>query len=55
VPRPDSSSKGSPPQAAGYSEQRQITVSVQLLVVGAMLLDRCDEGSPVALPADDTA
>ena len=42
----------SPPQAAGYSEQCQLTVLVQLLVAGALLLDIGADGPLVALPAD---
>src|SRR3954454_736543 len=44
--------KRSPPQAAGYSEQRQLTVLVQLLVAGALLLDIGADGALVAQPAD---
>src|SRR3954454_315681 len=44
--------KRSPPQAAGYSEQCQLTVLVQLLVAGALLLDIGADGALVAQPAD---
>src|SRR3954454_12711446 len=44
--------KRSPPQAAGYSEQRQLPVLVQLLVAGALLLDIGANGPLVAQPAD---
>jgi hypothetical protein len=44
--------KRSPPQAAGYSEQCQLTILMQLLIRRALLLDIGTDSPFIALPAD---